>query len=439
MLMKGDRDEGLTPEQGLAKEQAAFIHGECTKGIFDGPKVNQLVDTIGDNSREQNQLLADVYERTYDVSLGKHLDKKCEAKLHLALKALLLPTPDFIAWRLERAMKGWLTDSSTLIVLLGGIDGLAIDSVAVAYERKYSRPLEKALRDELSGSSDFERAAVAWARAMQDPSGGLEGETEQEVGKIAADAGALGRMADALLLEHESLLRFISTLDTERLADACRGWGTDDTELIQCLTTRSKRRAPQPPQRAPCRVYRISCGGVSLQVPHARVDAVPAAARAQPRAARRQGDHRRRPRGARVRQPRQVRYTRHWSSPVLHRRIMMGLSTGTWCCPRCSRTCGCSTSRWTHRSSTPGRRRTCATRSSTSTRLLSSCARATRGACARPSASGRASTTRRSSTSWATSCRATCASSRSCCSRGAARSTRRRSRRARRTLHARTS
>ena len=77
--------------------------------------------------------------------------------------------------------------------------------------------------------------------AAQDPSAGLESETEVEVSSHNGDAEKLARMADALLLEHESLLRFMTTLDVERLAEACEGWGTDDTHFIQCITTRSKR------------------------------------------------------------------------------------------------------------------------------------------------------------------------------------------------------
>ena len=113
-------------------------------------------------------MLADVYERTYDISLSKHLDKKCESKLYLALKSLLLPTADFIAWRLHKAIQGWFNDNSTLVCLLGGIDGLVMDAVSNAYEYKYNKPLSKALRDELSGDK-YKRAAVAWISALEVP------------------------------------------------------------------------------------------------------------------------------------------------------------------------------------------------------------------------------------------------------------------------------
>ena len=36
-------------------------------------------------------------------------------------------------------------------------------------------------------------------------------------------------------------LVFVAYLDVECVREACKGWGTDDTALIRCLATRSKR------------------------------------------------------------------------------------------------------------------------------------------------------------------------------------------------------
>ncbi|KAL3894278.1 MAG: hypothetical protein SGPRY_013852, partial [Prymnesium sp.] len=129
------------------------------------------------------------------------------------------------------------------------------------YEKKYSRPLSHALKKELSG--DFRRAACAWVNALSDPSGGLEGTTEQEVDTLSSDPEALRKMLQAarhnfiqqqypvatehqyslmaLLTEHSSLLTFLAELDAETIAEACKGWGTDDTRLIKTITSRSKQ------------------------------------------------------------------------------------------------------------------------------------------------------------------------------------------------------
>ena len=42
-------------------------------------------------------------------------------------------------------------------------------------------------------------------------------------------------------VENKNLVNFVAALDVDRLAEACIGWGTDDTEFITLLATRSKR------------------------------------------------------------------------------------------------------------------------------------------------------------------------------------------------------
>ena len=105
------------------------------------------------------------------------------------------------------------------------------------YADKYNKPLASALREELS-NGHFLHAVLVWCEALGDPSGGLEEQTEAEV--ASGNAAALGSMVDALLVENAALLRAITRLDVERIAEACAGWSADDTELIKSLATRSK-------------------------------------------------------------------------------------------------------------------------------------------------------------------------------------------------------
>ena len=76
---------------------------------------------------------------------------------------------------------------------------------------------------------------------MLNPLRSLEDKTSVEPAELEGDAEALGSLLDSLLLEMNQLVGFASALDTERLAEACEGWGTDDTALITVLATRSKR------------------------------------------------------------------------------------------------------------------------------------------------------------------------------------------------------
>ena len=169
------------------------------------------------------------------------------AQFNMALCALLAPPEDFLAMRLEAAMKGWGTDEIVLVRLLSGIDGDMMARVCSAYERKYHKPLTAALKDELSG--DFERAAIAWVSAMQDPAGGLEALTEQPLAPIAEDAGALLEMLKALVAEYHMLTSYLVNLDAETIYEACRGFGTDDKRLIATICARSKAHLGRVSQR----------------------------------------------------------------------------------------------------------------------------------------------------------------------------------------------
>lgn len=165
-ILKGERDEDFETDDDKAAEQAEVLNAECSKSfMFDDFKEEIAIDIIAKNNVSQNMLLAKVYEEKYDKSLAEALTRSPKKKLVKALQGLLLPTPDFIASRLKKAMDSWGTDEKMLVRLLAGLDGMQMASVAQAYERKYSKPLVKALKESISG--DFKRAACAWVVALQ--------------------------------------------------------------------------------------------------------------------------------------------------------------------------------------------------------------------------------------------------------------------------------
>ena len=75
---------------------------------------------------------------------------------------MLVPPEEFLAMRLEKAMKGFGTDEKVLVRILGGLDHASkpsMQQVRDAYQRKYGRTLKDALRSEISGN--FLKASVA--------------------------------------------------------------------------------------------------------------------------------------------------------------------------------------------------------------------------------------------------------------------------------------
>ena len=239
LLFMGDRVESEQVDEGLAPQQVEALHDECAKGWFEDFDESGVIEILGKNTVPQNQLVAQLYEKRYELSLAKALKGKCGDRLHYALVALTLPKADFLAMRLHDAMKSWFTNKDVLTRLLGGLDGEMMVGVAAAFERKYGQPLWSALNAQIGG--DFLTAATTWIRALEEPSRGAEKFTETKVDELDGDAGALATMVDYLLLENESLLVFVAYLDIETIREAVKGWGADDTALIRAFTTRNKR------------------------------------------------------------------------------------------------------------------------------------------------------------------------------------------------------
>ena len=194
LLLKGERDQSDATDEEKANEQIDALNAECTKGIFSSANAEEISNIIGGNGTAQNMLVAKLYENKFEVSLAKALKGKCGDKYYMALSALLMPKPDFIAMRLEAAMKGWGTDKSILLRLLGGLQGSAMVGVREAYERKYGLPLDAAFRKEIEGN--FGLACQTWIRALDDPSRGCEDWTEQDVESIEVRAARWERQRE---------------------------------------------------------------------------------------------------------------------------------------------------------------------------------------------------------------------------------------------------
>ena len=90
--------------------------------MFQDFRENSVVDYLLAGPPEENVLIQELYEKKYNKSLRSALEKKCGKKFFLALTALLVPPEEFLAMRLEKAMKGFGTDEKVLVRILGGLD-----------------------------------------------------------------------------------------------------------------------------------------------------------------------------------------------------------------------------------------------------------------------------------------------------------------------------
>eukprot|EP00629_Pelagomonadales_sp_RCC1024_P005890 CAMPEP_0119296484 /NCGR_PEP_ID=MMETSP1329-20130426/50594_1 /TAXON_ID=114041 /ORGANISM="Genus nov. species nov., Strain RCC1024" /LENGTH=819 /DNA_ID=CAMNT_0007297417 /DNA_START=138 /DNA_END=2593 /DNA_ORIENTATION=+ len=237
-ILKGKRIWEGPVDPVRAERHAGLLHKECTKSsVFQDFKEDLVVDYLLAGPPEEAALTARIYEEKYSKSLKKALEAKCGAKFHLALSALLVPPEEFLAMRLESAMKGWGANKTILVRLLGGLDHASKPSmkeVRDAYQRKYTRTLKDALRSEISGN--FCRAACAWIDSLEDPCQHLEVKTA-----VSVDAHPdPTRLLDDLLVEHRSVEAMMADCDAQEVYNCCHGFGTSDGKLIALLASRSK-------------------------------------------------------------------------------------------------------------------------------------------------------------------------------------------------------
>ena len=240
LLYMGDRVETDDVDEELAAQQVDTLNEECEKGWFEDFDESMIIEIIGKNTTNQNQLVCQLYEKKFEASLAKSLKGKCGDRLFDALNALLMTKSDFTAMRLHKAMEGWFTSKDILTRLLGGLDGDKMTGVAESFERKYGQPLWSALKEQISGN--FLTAATAWLNSVSvDPARGAERFTELDVSGGDVELDKLVTMLDWLFLENEALLTFVAFLDVETIREATKGYGTEDTALIRAFATRNKR------------------------------------------------------------------------------------------------------------------------------------------------------------------------------------------------------
>ncbi|CAM9731598.1 unnamed protein product, partial [Choristocarpus tenellus] len=142
----------------------------------------------------------------------------------------------YTAYALFKSFEGLGTDNERVCRLLGGTDKKKLFDIASYYVETYGTSLGERLKNESSGN--FRKATVLWVKG-NDPTAGLEYITDIEVD--AEDEDAMKNHAKALLQERENLRDFVCQVDASDIREACKGLGTNDTQLISIVCGRTKK------------------------------------------------------------------------------------------------------------------------------------------------------------------------------------------------------
>ena len=123
-------------------------------------KAKLCLKTLANLSPAQTEALKSAFEDEYDVSLQRTINRGFKGWTKSALLALLQPSPEWYASRLQAAFDGWGTCDKAVCRILGCNDKNDVQEIAKVFERKYQKPLKKAIEEECSGN--YKRMCVAW-------------------------------------------------------------------------------------------------------------------------------------------------------------------------------------------------------------------------------------------------------------------------------------
>jgi len=119
------------------------------KGI--GTNDSVLIDIIGHRDRQQRMMIVAAYSSIVGRDLLKDLEAETSGNYRRVLLLLMKPRDEMLAELLNEAMKGAGTRDNILIDLMTQFT-YELPAVAAAYQRKYGKSLESAIKSETSGN-----------------------------------------------------------------------------------------------------------------------------------------------------------------------------------------------------------------------------------------------------------------------------------------------
>eukprot|EP00927_Polykrikos_kofoidii_P046313 TRINITY_DN40537_c0_g1_i1.p1 TRINITY_DN40537_c0_g1~~TRINITY_DN40537_c0_g1_i1.p1 ORF type:complete len:916 (+),score=136.35 TRINITY_DN40537_c0_g1_i1:181-2928(+) len=185
--MRGVRDEGISPDVGLASKQAEELRaGGLGEGDID---TDCMIRILADSSVCQVRAIAAAYEEKYGQSLTAVIEE-IGGDWGKALKARVMDKPTYYATVVEAAVKGWGTDDTSLCRVFGRNSLFVIKQIAAQYQKLYGRSLHDAIVSDTSGNFQKAILTMVFAEgpgadvdpgAEEEGEGGDDGETEASV------------------------------------------------------------------------------------------------------------------------------------------------------------------------------------------------------------------------------------------------------------------
>lgn len=244
-----------------------------------GTDEQAIIDILCKRSNAQRQAITEAYKKEFGRDLIADLKSELGGNFESVIIGLMMPTDEYCAKQLHKAMKGAGTDENVLVEILCSRPYDEIQKIAAAYETKYNTTLEKDVQGDTSGP--FQRLLVMALQGVRD-NYAFDPEKAREQaeilynageGKVGTDENAFveilghaGQHQAYLIFQEykkisgktieqamksemsgellEGLLSMVKTVHNrpayfaERLEVAMKGLGTDDDALIRIIVSR---------------------------------------------------------------------------------------------------------------------------------------------------------------------------------------------------------
>ena len=241
-VLLGVRCESKTVSRGAAVQQAAILYKAMSKRIADR---DAIVDILTSTAAPQLALVDEVYSDKYGVSLAAAIDNAINSVVSGGFKRVcktMIKDPITVFCELlNKAFEGWGTDEETVMRIIGGHDKATVNAIRDRYADICHKPLIEDLESELSG--DFKEAVIQWVISEGI---GEEPLPEESTASLKHDMIEYFEDSSAarsqLVLANKEALAYIAYCDARAIKRACVGLGTNDSKLIDILTTRTKQQ-----------------------------------------------------------------------------------------------------------------------------------------------------------------------------------------------------
>ncbi|KAH8336640.1 hypothetical protein KR074_010280, partial [Drosophila pseudoananassae] len=177
----------VKPVQGFDPVKDAHDLRKAMKGF--GTNEEALINIICRRSNEQRQEIQRQYKTHFGKDLIEDIKSETSGNFEKLLVGLLRPIVDFYCSELNDAMAGIGTDEEVLIEILCTLSNMEIYTIKNQYLRLYGAHLESELKSETSGN--FKRLLISLCTAARDESGRVDPNLAKDDARELLKAGEL--------------------------------------------------------------------------------------------------------------------------------------------------------------------------------------------------------------------------------------------------------